>query len=116
MIPFNIKRDIGIKIVQYNSLSKCIRIVRKYRDASMGDIKSEIESNDFVYTCDFTDTLGLNNLISCHDELCKEGAVITIQEQDRIISRDILQNLSQMHKEIHEETLAEIDAEVGDDE
>ncbi|SEP68284.1 hypothetical protein SAMN02910289_00334 [Lachnospiraceae bacterium RM5] len=114
MIKFNIKRDIGIKISQYNSLAKCINIIRKYREASINDIKSEIESHEFIFTCDFTDTIGLNNLITCYDELSKEGAILTIQEQDRVITRDVLQNLSQMHKELHEETLSEIDNEVDD--
>jgi len=116
MISFNSKRDIGIKITQYKSLPKCINIIRKYRDASIGKIKTEIESNEFIYACDFTDTTGLNSLIACHDELYNEGAVLTIQEQDRLITREILQNLSQMHKDIHEDTLAEIDEEIGEDE
>jgi hypothetical protein len=115
-MKFNEERDIGIKITQYESLSKCISIIRNYRNESMGVIKSEIESNDFVFVCDFTDTPNLKIMLKCHDKLAKLGCSLTIQEQRRMIPREILLNLLQMHKEIHEETLAAIDAEVGDDE
>ena len=116
MLAFNMKRDIGLIITEYESLSKCISIIRKYRNASMADIKNEIESQHFIYTCDFTDTTSLHHLIACHDELCDAGATLIIQEQNRPITRDILGNLSQMHKEIHEENLVLIDAELGENE
>ena len=113
---FNEERDLGIKITQYDSLSKCISIIRNYRSESMGVIKSEIESNDFVFVCDFTDTPSLKRMLKCYDELTDIGCVLTIQEQMGMIPRKILINLLQMHKEIQEETQAVIDAEVGDDE
>lgn len=115
-MKFNEERDIGIKITQYESLSKCISILRTYRNESMGVIKSEIESNDFIFVCDFTDTPSLKQMLKCYDELTGIGCVLTIQEQMRMIPREILINLLQMHKEINEEALAAIDAEVGDDE
>lgn len=114
-MKFNEERDIGIKITQYESLSKCISIIRNYRSESMGVIKSEIESNDFIFVCDFTDTPNLKLMLKCHDELTQLGCTLSIQEQGRMIPREIILNLLQMHKEIHEETLAAIDAEVGND-
>lgn len=90
--------------------------IRNYRSESMGVIKSEIESNDFVFVCDFTDTPSLKRMLKCYDELTDIGCVLTIQEQTRMIPREILINLLQMHKEIQEETQAAIDAEIGDDE
>ena len=115
-MKFNEERDLGIKITQYDSLSKCISIIRNYRSESMGVIKSEIESNDFIFVCYFTDTPSLKQMLKCYDELTDIGCVLTIQEQTRMIPREILINLLQMHKEIQEETQAAIDAEVGDDE
>lgn len=114
-MKFNEERDIGIKITQYESLSKCINTIRKHRNESIGVIKSEIESTDFIFVCDFTDTPSLNQMLKCYDDLTKIGCTLTIQEQTRMISREILTNLLQMHKEIHEETLAVIEAEVDDD-
>ncbi len=114
-MKFNEERDLGIKITQYDSLSKCISTIRNYRSESMGVIKSEIESNDFIFVCDFTDTPSLKQMLKCYDELTDIGCVLTIQEQMRMISREILINLLQMHQEIHEETQAAIDAEVGDE-
>ncbi len=115
MTEFNINRSIGIAITEYNSLSKCISIIRKYRNCSMAEIKSEIDSKDFVFVCDYTDTEELNKLIECHDELANEGCLLIIQEQDRPITRTILQNLKEMHDAIHEETMSMIDMEVGED-
>ena len=114
-MKFNEDRDIGIKITKYDSMSKCISIIRNYRPDSIGIIKSEIESNDFIFVCDFTDTPSLKKMLKCFDELSKNGCTLIIQDEDEIISREMLLNTLQMHKEIHEETLAAIEAEVEDD-
>ena len=80
----------------------------------MAEIKEEIESKDFVFVSDFTDTPMLKRLLECHDELSANNCKLVIHEQERIISRDILLNLLQMHKEIEEEVRRQIDAEADD--
>lgn len=114
-MKFNEERDIGIKITQYKSIPKCINIIRNYRNDSMGIIKSEIESNDFIFVCDFTDTHNILNLLNCLDDLTKIGCSLLIQDGNEIISREIILNILQSHKEIEEETLAAIDFEIGND-
>ena len=113
-MKFNEERDLGIKITQYESLPKCISIIRNYRSDSMGLIKSEIESNDYIFVCDFADTLNIKQLLKCSDDLTEIGCTLQIQDGDEVISREIILNILQSHKEIHEETLAAIDAEVGE--
>ena len=98
--------------MQYGALSKCISIIRNYRNDSMGVIRSEIESNDFIFVCDFTDTPGIKRLLKCHDDLAKVGCTLSIQDGDEVVSREIILNILKMHEEIDEETIAEIDAEI----
>ncbi len=112
MIEFNPTRDIGLKISSYSSLSKCISIIRKYRNVSISSVKQEIEAHDFIFVCDFTDTANLIKLIACHDDLINAESSVTIQEQNRLITREVLLNLLQMHKDLYEETIASLDAEV----
>lgn len=108
--------NIGIKITEYNSLPNCISILRKYRNDSIGDIKKDVESNSFVFACEYTDDEGLIQLINCYDELVAIECKVIIYDLGRIGSRELLCNLHESHELTHEETLAAIDSETGDEE
>ncbi len=113
MIDIDVMDNLGIKITHYDSLSKCISILRKYRHDSMSDIKNSIESNDFVYACDYLDDEGLVELIKCYDELSEAGCKIDIYDLGRIGSRELLCNLHESHEITHQQTLAAIEAEIA---
>ncbi|MBR2751700.1 MAG: hypothetical protein IKD90_11285 [Clostridiales bacterium] len=114
MQNIDVMDNIGIKITHFTSLSKTIGILRKYRNDSMSTIKSDIESSDFVFACDYTDDEGLVKLINCYDELVACGCNVVIYDLGRIGSRELLCNLHESHEITHMETLAEIDAELND--
>ena len=116
MINIDVMDNIGIKITQYDSLSKCISILRKYRHDSMNEIKNSIESNDFVFACDYADDEGLVELIRCYDELLEAGCKVDIYDLGRIGSRELLCNLHESHVITHQQTLESIDAEVAAEE
>ena len=102
---------IGLKIVKYDSIATCISIIRKYKNVSMNEIKSDIESNNFAYTCSYTSDSGVRKLRKCYDELTKKGIEVEIHAHDQLADRQLLSNLLTMYKEIEDETWAQMDAE-----
>ena len=116
MIDIDVMDNLGLKIVKYDSLSACIIILRKYRNDSMSDIKKDIETNDFIFACDYIDDDELLEMIKCYDELVDAGCSVEIYDLGRIGSRELLCNLHESHVQIAKEVEEEIDAEVGDDE
>ena len=116
MQTIDVMNNIGIKITHFTSLSKSIGILRKYRNDSMSVIKKDIESNDFVFACDYTDDEGLVKLINCYDELVASGCNVIIYDLGRIGSRELLCNLHESHTITHMEMVAEMDAELGESE
>lgn len=116
MNSIDVMDNIGIKITQCESLSKCIGVLRKYRTDSMSDIKRDIEACDFVFACEYTDDDGLVKLIKCYDELISKGCNVEIYDLGRIGSRELLCNLHESHIITHEETLAAIEDEIDNEE
>lgn len=84
--------NLGIRIIEYKSMSKCISIIRNYRSDSMAIIKSEIKSHYFIFVFDFTNTPNLQRMLKCYNELTRIGCTLTIQEKKEIIPRQILIN------------------------
>ena len=104
---------IGLKIKQHSSIAKCISIIRKYNSASMHEIKSAIESNNYVLSCRYTDDSGLRKIRKCYDELSRNGIVANIYEHDELTTREFISNLINTYREIEKETQEMIDAEVA---
>ncbi len=107
--------NIAIKIVNPCSLAKCISILRKYNPVSMAEIKTAIESNQYVLSCKYTNDSGIRKIRRCYDELTKNGIKVEIYEHDELTTREFLSNLLGTYQEIEKETEALIDAEVAED-
>ena len=104
---------IGLVIKSTNSTAKCISIIRKYNPVSMGEIKSNLESGNFVIDCDYTSDSGIRKIRRCYDELVKAGTVVEIYEDGDITTREFISNLLDTYQEIAEETQQMIDEEVA---
>ncbi len=104
---------IGIKIQTTTSMAKCISIIRKYNPVSMGEIKSAIELREYVLTSSTIDSPGIRKIRKCYDELEKAGIDAEIYERDELISREIISNLIQSHRQTEKEVRAQVDAEVA---
>lgn len=106
-----------LKVKTYESLSKALIILRKYRkNTAMGDIKQAIENNGKILECDYLSTSGLKRIAKCYDELAKAGIICDIfDEEDMLISREILGNQIHSYQQTDADIQAQIDMETSDD-
>jgi len=107
---------LGLKIKATSSMAKCISIVRKYNPISIAEIKNAIESKNYIYTTTVINTSGVKTLRKCYDELTKNGTDVEIFERDEPVTREIISNLIESHRQTEKEVLAQIDAEVAAEE
>ena len=73
---------IGIKIPKNAPLVVALKIIRKYTHESYAVIKSHILNNEYVFSCDYVDDEGLNNIISLYGEFTKAKIKPTLYELD----------------------------------
>ena len=111
---------IGLKSKTPTSMAKYISILRKYNPISISEIKTAIDTRQFVFDCEYTDDAGLRRVRRCYDELTKAGNTVEIYEDGNLTTREFISNLLGSYREIAIETQAMIDAEVdaegGDEE
>ena len=106
----------GIKVKSYNSIAQVISILRKYNPVSMAEIKSNIERDKVVFEQDYISHSGVRKVRKCYDELTKAGAVCEIIDEDEeIISREILSNLIESHYITEKEVYSQIEEEAEDE-
>ena len=104
---------IGLVVKSANSVAKCISIIRKYNPISISSIKAAIESNSFVFDCDYTNNSGIRKVRRCYDELVNAGATVEIYEDGDLTTREFISNLLNSYREIDKEIQDQIDAEVA---
>ena len=93
---------IGIKIPKNAPLVVALKIIRKYTHESYADIKSNILNNDYVFTCEYADDKGLNNVISLYGELNQAKIKPTLYDEDgEKTTIRLLKNLAESYKEIN---------------
>ena len=111
---------IGLIVTSTKSIAKCIATIRKYNPISISEIKTAIETRQYVFDCEYTDDAGLRRVRRCYDELTKAGNTVEIYEDGNLTTREFISNLLGSYREIAIETQAMIDAEVdaegGDEE
>ena len=74
--------DIGLKVTDYTSLATCVTVIRKYRNASMEEIVSAINGNEYVLCFDYDDDEGLWKIIACYKALGKANIGAQLYEMD----------------------------------
>ena len=104
---------IGLVIISAASVAKCISIIRKFNPISMSEIKTAIESNSFVFDCNYTNTSGIRKVRRCYDELVKAGAIVEIYEDGDLTNREFITNLLNSYRKIDKDIQNQIDAEVA---
>ncbi len=90
--------NIGIKIKSNDKIAKCISIIRKYTNISIGEIKAKIINNEYVMVCGYTDEDGIKSIV----------VDAVIYEHDRVTTIDFLINLIDMYGDI-ERDMQEMD-------
>ena len=100
--------NIGIKIKSNGKIAKCISIIRKYTNISIGEIKAKIINNEYVMVCGYTDEDGIKSIVEAYKEVTSLGVDAVIYEHDRVTTIDFLINLIDMYGDI-ERDMQEMD-------
>ena len=100
--------NIGIKIKSNDKIAKCISIIRKYTNLSIGEIKTKIINNEYVMVCGYTDEDGIKSIVEAYKEVTSLGVDAVIYEHDRVTTIDFLINLIDMYGDI-EKDMQEMD-------
>ncbi len=100
--------NIGIKIKSNDKIAKCISIIRKYTNLSIGEIKAKIINNEYVMVCGYTDEDGIKSIVEAYKEVKSLGVDSLIYDHDRVTTIDFLINLIDMYGDI-ERDMQEMD-------
>ena len=95
--------NIGIKIKSNDKIAKCISIIRRYTNISIGEIKAKIINNEYVMVCGYTDEDGIKSIVEAYKEVTSLGVDAVIYEHDRVTTIDFLINLIDMYGDIERE-------------
>ena len=106
---------IGIKLLNGNFSAACAKILRKYRDISISEIKKLVLNNDYLFTCSYIDPEGINIILQIYYDFWNENIQSIIYENNRITSVQMLNNwlkshdetVKQVEEDINNEALAE---------
>lgn len=105
---------VAIKISKTAFSAQIVKIVRKYTDSSISDIKKRINKQEFIMSCDDIDDEMIKQIINLYRELRKEDIPCLLYENDRETTCKYLENLLQWNKEIEEEIERENEREVNE--
>ena len=102
----------ALKVKNYTSIATVISIIRKYSSISMAETKSAVDTGKFVLEVDYLSISGIRKLRKCYDELLKAGIECDIYDEDEeIISREILSNWLETLRGTAKDTMAQMAAE-----
>lgn len=93
---------IGIKIFPTAEFAKVVKIVRKYQNLSISEIKNRIMQSEYIILCDGVDDEGLAVIISLYNELSALNISCELFEDDSPTDIHLLCNLQEMYCEIDE--------------
>lgn len=102
------KDTIGLKLITQDATAKAIKIIRKYNNIGIGDIKQKIINGEYVLLYSYTDRFGLKKIIRCYEELKTVGVIAKLFElDDEPATIDDLKTLNATYDEISDEIDAE---------
>ncbi len=103
--------DFGFKIISQSSMASIVKIVRKYKDYSIADIKSKVENDNYIFTCNAIDEAECKKMLKCIKELNKAKISTQLYEYDEAIDLQLLKNWVGTCREISHEVDAEMELE-----
>ena len=84
---------IGIKLSERTFTASIAKIVRKYRDISISEVKRIVLSNDYI------DAAGIAKILNLRRDLENNGVSSVIYEHDSVSSVEFLLNLLVSYEE-----------------
>ena len=90
---------IGIKLSECAFTASIAKIVRRYRDISISEVKRIVLSNDYLISCDYIDAVGITKILNLRHDLESKGVSSVIYEHDSVTSVEFLLDLLASYEE-----------------
>ncbi len=106
----------GFKITSQSSIASIVKIVRKYKDFSIADIKNKVDNNEYIFTSKVFDDTENRIMLKCIKELNKAKITTQLYEDDEAIDLQLLKNVlgSSRQSMIEIEAETELEQEEAD--
>ena len=86
-------RTVGLKLESSVFTATMAKIIRKYQELPISQIKQIVSNNDYVYKCDIIRANGIKTLLHVKKDLSKEGINSYIYVEGKLTSEEYLNNL-----------------------
>lgn len=104
-------RIVGIKLDNSTFTAAVAKIIRKYRDLPISQIKQLVQNNDYLYTCYVIRASGIKTIMQIREDLAKECITSSIFIDGKTVSDEYLNNLLISYEQTAEQVEAEMDRE-----
>ncbi len=104
---------IGIKLADNIFSANCAKILKKYRNIPISEMKKIVENGDLLMTCDYIDGVGIKQILSLYDELSNNGFKCILFEDNEETTLKFLNNLVKQYREIEYQVNEEMEREAG---
>lgn len=104
-------RTVGLKLESSVFTATMAKIIRKYQELPISQIKQIVSNNDYVYKCDIIRANGIKTLLHVKKDLSKEGINSYIYVEGKLTSEEYLNNLLVSYKQTEEQVEEEMDRE-----
>ena len=92
-------RTVGLKLESSVFTATMAKIIRKYQELPISQIKQIVSNNDYVYKCDIIRANGIKTLLHVKKDLSKEGINSYIYVEGKLTSEEYLNNLLVSYKQ-----------------
>ena len=104
-------RTVGLKLESSVFTATVAKIIRKYQELSISQIKQIVSNNDYVYKCDIIRANGIKILLHVKEDLSREGINSCIYVEGQPTSEEYLNNILVSYKQTEEQVEEEMDRE-----
>lgn len=108
----NTMRTVGLKLESSVFTAPIAKIIRKYQDLSISQIKQIVLNNEYVFKCDIIHANGIRTILHIKDDLSKEGIISYIYVEGKLTNEEYLNNLLVSYKQTENQVEEEMDREV----
>lgn len=104
-------RTVGLKLESSVFTASIAKIIRKYQELSIYQIKQIVLNNEYVFKCDIIRANGIRTILHIKDDLSKEGIISYIYVEGKLTNEEYLNNLLVSYKQTENQVEAEMDRE-----
>lgn len=104
-------RTVGLKLKSLVFTASIVKIIHKYQELSISQIKQIVLSNDYVFKCDIICESGIRTILHIKDDLSQEDINSCVYIDEKPTSDEYLNNLLVSYKQTEEQVYAEMDRE-----